>query len=68
MVDSDHAGCLRTRRSTSGMARMLGSDCIKASSNLQSPIALSSGESEFYALVKGVSFVLQFQALLKDWG
>lgn len=31
---------------------MLGSHCIKHSSNLQSTVSLSSGESEFYALVK----------------
>ena len=29
-VDSDHAGCLKTRKSTNGGALMLGSHCIKS--------------------------------------
>ena len=48
--DSDHAGCLITRRSTTGLVTMLGSHCVKHSSNVQSTISLSSGESEFYAM------------------
>eukprot|EP00973_Karenia_brevis_P092189 12411232-Karenia_brevis.AAC.1 len=51
--DSDHAGCLRTRRSTSGTVVMVGGHCIKCSSGLQSTIALSVGEAEYYAGVKG---------------
>ena len=50
--DSDHAGCAVTRKSTTGIVVMLGRHCIKHLSNLQSTIALSSGESEYYAFVK----------------
>ena len=57
-VDSDHAGCLRTRKSTNGGALMLGQHCLKSWSSTQSVIALSSGEAEFYALVKGASSLL----------
>ena len=53
--DSDHAGCLRTRRSTSASVVMLGTHCLKVSSTTQVPIALSSGESEWYALVKSAT-------------
>ena len=54
-VDSDHAGCLITRRSTSGLILMAGRHCIKSSSTLQSTISLSSGESEFYMpLLRGL--------------
>jgi hypothetical protein len=67
-TDADHAGCLKTRRSTSGMCAMLGRHCVKGSSTLQSTIALSVGESEFYALTKGAAFGLQLQGLLRDWG
>ena len=49
-ADSDHAGCLLTRRSTTGYTISIGRHCVKHGSNLQSTIALSSGESEFYAL------------------
>ena len=66
--DSDHAGCLLTRRSTTGLVIMVGKHTIKTTSNLQSTIALSSGESEFYALVKACAFGLSVQALYNDWG
>jgi hypothetical protein len=35
---------------------------------MQSTIALNSGESEFYALIKGAATGLGFLALLEDWG
>ncbi|CAE7515888.1 unnamed protein product [Symbiodinium natans] len=66
--DSDHAGCLITRRSTTGLVTMLGSHCVKHSSNVQSTISLSSGESEFYAIVRAGSIGLSLQAMLEDWG
>ena len=65
--DSDHAGCLFTRRSTSGVATLLGKHCVKNTSNFQSTIGLSSGESEFYTLVKSIAAGLGTQSLLADW-
>ncbi len=50
--DSDHAGCRRTRKSTSGGVIMLGTHTVKTWSNTQGVIALSSGEAEFYSMVK----------------
>ena len=67
-VDIDHAGCALTRRSTTGLATMLGRHCVKHASNIQSTIGLSSGESEWYGLVKGSAAGLGLQSLLKDWG
>ena len=49
-TDSDHAGCLRTRKSTSGGVIVWGHAIIKTWSRTQSLIALSSGESELVAL------------------
>jgi hypothetical protein len=66
--DSDHAGDLRTRRSTTGIVCMLGSHCIKHSSNLQSTVSLSSGESEFYALVKAGCVGLGLKTMMSEWG
>ena len=66
--DSDHAGCLITRRSTTGLITMWGSHNIKHSSNIQSTISLSSGESEFYPIVKAAAVSLSIQALMADWG
>ena len=67
-VDTDHAGCAVTRRSTTGLAAMLGRHTCKHQSNMQSTIGLSSGESEWYGLVKGSAVGLGLQSLLRDWG
>ena len=40
---------------------------MKRSSTLQSTVSLSSGESEFYAIVKGAALALSVQALLSEW-
>ena len=62
----DHAGCLLTRKSTTGFVVTTGRHCIKHGSNLPSTIALSSGESECYALVKAAAIGLSIQALMAD--
>jgi len=67
-TDTDWAGCPRTRRSTSGGAVMLGSHCLKAWSSTQPTVSLSSGEAEFYGLVKASGIGLGFKALLEDLG
>ena len=54
-TDTDFAGCLRTRKSTSGGVVMLGEHVVKTWSCTQSVIALSSGEAEYYGMVKGGS-------------
>jgi hypothetical protein len=67
-VDSDHAGCVRTRRSTTGLAAVHGRHVIKAASTTQTVIALSSGESEFYAIVRGVATALGMKSMALDFG
>jgi hypothetical protein len=66
-VDSDFAGDLATRRSTTGVACLLGEHVIKTQSVLQSTVSLSSGESEFYAAVQGSATGLGIQSLLAVW-
>lgn len=44
-VDADHAGCRRTRRSTTPVTAMIGGACIRAASATQGLVALSSAES-----------------------
>ena len=66
--DSDHAGCVRTRRSTSCSALMAGRHLLRFSSTTQTVVSLSTGESEFYALVKGASIILGAVAMAKDLG
>lgn len=67
-VDSDHAGCLATRKSTTGLALMHGSHCLRTQSIRQSNIALSSGEAEFGAIVKGASSGLGSRSYASDLG
>ena len=66
--DTDWAGCPKTRRSTSGGAILVGSHLIKAWSSTQPTVSLSSGEAEFYGLVKASGMGLGYQALLRDAG
>ena len=47
-VDSDWAGCRKTRKSTSG------------------GVALSSGEADYYAALKGACVALVFQSMPAD--
>ena len=66
-TDTDYAGCTRTRKSTSGGVVMLGSHMIKSWSSTQSVVALSSGEAEYYGMVKGASVAIGLQSVLKDF-
>jgi hypothetical protein len=67
-VDSDWAGCARTRRSTSGGLIKLGRHTVKTWSSTQATVALSSGEAEYASAVKGCSQALGFKALMEDLG
>ena len=66
--DSDWAGCLRTRRSTSGGVMMLGNGVVKTWSNTQTTIAQSSGEAEYYAIVRAAAEGLGMQSIMHDLG
>ena len=68
IVDTDFAGCPTTRKSTSGGIVKLGEHCVKAWSSNQAVIALSSGEAEFYGIVKGASNALGITGVLNDLG
>ena len=68
VVDSDWAGCSQTRKSTNGGCIMVGDVCLKAWSTTQRVVALSSGEAEYYAAIKGASESLGFLAGCADLG
>jgi hypothetical protein len=66
-VDSDYAGCPRTRKSTSGGCILRGTHLIRSWSSTQNnAISLSSGEAELYAMVKGVGTGIGIQQLMTD--
>ena len=50
--DTDWSGCGRSRRSTSGGNMMHGLHTIKTWSSTQPSVTLSSGEAEFYGVVR----------------
>lgn len=45
-TDSDHAGCIKTRKSVSGGVLMAGGCCVKTYSKGQGVFSLSTGEAE----------------------
>jgi hypothetical protein len=67
-TDSDFAGCVATRRSTSGGAVMLGTHLLKHWASTQKKITLSSGEAELGAVVRGFSEALGLQSVARDLG
>ena len=60
---TDYAGCRKTRKSTSGGVLMLGSHQVKGWSTTQGVIALSSGEAEYYGMVKRGSIGLGMRSM-----
>ena len=66
--DSDHAGCIRTRHSTTCVALCHGSHMLKFISATQTPIALSPAESEWYAKVRAASVVIGATSMGRDLG
>ena len=67
-VDTDWAGCERTRKSTSGGAVMLGQHALKHWSSTQPIVSLSSGEAEFYAAGPAAARLLYHVYLLRELG
>lgn len=66
--DADLAGCKRTRKSTTGGCIKVGAHTIKAWSKTQSLVALSSAESEFYAILKASAETPGVMAMMHDIG
>ena len=66
--DTDWAGCQRTRKSTSGGCLMLGNHMLKTWSSTQPTVSLSSGEAEFYGVVRASGIALGQQSLMRDLG
>ena len=67
-VDANWAGCIKTRRSTVGGSIQWDGQFIKSWSKTMEVIALSSGESELSAVVRGATEGLGIQAGLRDFG
>ena len=66
--DTDLAGCIRTRKSTSRFVALWGKHCVRARSKTQSVIATSTAEIEFYSLCSAAPQAIGQKSLLKDMG
>ena len=67
-MDSDFAGDPISRKSTTGLVAQIGNHTVKSGSTLQSLTALSVGEAEFYAVVKGGQVGLSLRSMCRDLG
>ncbi|CAH9095255.1 unnamed protein product [Cuscuta epithymum] len=65
-TDSDWAGCIDDRKSTSGSVFDLGSGAITWSSKKQDTVALSTSEAEYIAAGAAAKQALWLRKLLKD--
>ena len=65
-VDTDFAGCLHTRRSTSGSAAVNGTQLINHSSQAPSTMELSSGDAKLSGTCRGASIGLGLQSAARD--
>ena len=66
-VDSDWAGELLERKSTTCVIVRRGKHLLRHMSCLQTLVALSSGEAEYYALIRGACTSLGIQSHYQDW-
>ena len=66
-VDSDWAGDLLGRKSTTGVIVRRGKHLLRHMSCLQTLVALSCGEAEYYALIRGACTSLGTQSHYQDW-
>ncbi|KAF7164704.1 hypothetical protein CNMCM5623_009117 [Aspergillus felis] len=65
-VDADYAGCIDTRRSTTGYVFMFGNGPISWASKLQSVVSLSTCEAEYTAIVHAAKEAIWLTYLLED--
>ena len=67
-ADSDWAGCLRSRKSTSGGVMALGKHALRSWASTQGTVATSSAEAELYSLAEAASRALGMQSALEEFG
>ncbi|GKE26290.1 retrovirus-related pol polyprotein from transposon TNT 1-94 [Tanacetum coccineum] len=66
--DADHAGCVDTRKSTSGGIQFLSDKLVSWMSKKQDCIAMSSAEAEYVALSASCAQVMWMRTQLQDYG
>ncbi|GKE26697.1 hypothetical protein Tco_1442081 [Tanacetum coccineum] len=66
--DADHAGCVDTRKSTSGGIQFLGDKLVSWMLKKQDCTAMSSAEAEYVALSTSCAQIIWMRTQLKDYG
>nr|GEZ40368.1 hypothetical protein [Tanacetum cinerariifolium] len=66
--DADHAGCIDSRKSTSGGIQFLGDKLVSWMSKKQNCTAMSSADTEYVALSASYAQVMWMRTLLQDYG
>ncbi|GJU65250.1 retrovirus-related pol polyprotein from transposon TNT 1-94 [Tanacetum coccineum] len=66
--DADHAGCLDTRKSTSGGIQFLGDKLVSWMSKKQDCTTMSSAEAKYVVLSASCAQVMWMRTQLKDYG
>nr|GEZ89556.1 hypothetical protein [Tanacetum cinerariifolium] len=66
--DADHAGCIDSRKSTSGGIQFLGDKLVSWMSKKQNCTAMSSAEAEYVVLSTSCAQVIWMRTQLQDYG
>nr|GFA23795.1 retrovirus-related Pol polyprotein from transposon TNT 1-94 [Tanacetum cinerariifolium] len=66
--DADHAGCIDSRKSTSGRIQFLGDKLVSWMSKKQNCTTMSSAEAEYVALSASCAQVMWMRTQLQDYG
>nr|GEZ66472.1 hypothetical protein [Tanacetum cinerariifolium] len=66
--NADHAGCIDSRKSTSGGIQFLGDKLVSWMSKKQNCTAMSSAEAEYVALSASCAQVIWIRTQLQDYG
>ena len=67
-MDSDFVGDPVSRKRKTGLVAKIGNHTVKSGSTLQSLTALTVGEANFYAVVKGDQVGLSLRSKNQDLG
>ena len=66
--DSNFAGCLQSRKSTSSCKIFYGKHLLKSTSTTQAVVSLSSAEPKFYEAVKAAAARIGGVSMMRDLG
>ncbi|GJY66993.1 retrovirus-related pol polyprotein from transposon TNT 1-94 [Tanacetum coccineum] len=66
--DADHAGCVNTRKSTSGGIQLLGDKLVSWMLKKQDCTAMSSADAEYVAISASCAQVMWMRTQLQDYG